>query len=132
MLRIVLLLRLFAGFVAGDDVVDEVAALPDDIKRIIQADALHLYKYAESPIAPILNLTQTTDYFPILRDLAQAVDLQILTWVRPPPSYPSRLYDATEPILDSLGDSGTHIRGIRGFDLQHGKSELSRRWYLLP
>ena len=41
-----------------------IAALPDAIKKIIQDDALHLYKYAESPIAPILNLTQTTDYFP--------------------------------------------------------------------
>ena len=83
MLRIVLLLRLFAVFVAGADVGEVASLLPDAIKKIIQDDALHLYKYAESPIAPISNLTQTNDYFPTLRDaLGHILRLQILTWSR--------------------------------------------------
>lgn len=77
MFRIVLLLRLF---VAGADL--DAAALPDEIKRVFQDDALHLYKYAESPIAPILNLAQTTDYFPILRNLGLPTNL--LTFIRIP------------------------------------------------
>lgn len=45
-----------------------VSDLPDDIKRSIQEDALHLYKYAKSPMARVLTLTETSDYFPTLHN----------------------------------------------------------------
>lgn len=52
---------------------NEFNVLPDDVKRIIQADTLHLYKFQHSPIAPILNLTATNAYFPTLM-------FDVVTW----------------------------------------------------
>lgn len=45
-------------------VATELNDIPDDVKRVIQADALHLYRYGDNPIAPILSLTETVEFFP--------------------------------------------------------------------
>ena len=63
------LLLVFGVFAAAavnvnQDLIDR---LPEDMARIIEDDALHLYKFQHSPSAPVSNLTETNDYFPRLR-----------------------------------------------------------------
>lgn len=45
---------------------DLIDRLPDDVNRMIQDHMLHFYKFQHSPIAPILNLAETSELFSTL------------------------------------------------------------------
>ena len=63
LLMLRLALPFFGAFAAVSCSFD---VLPEAVAEMIQADALHLFKFQHSPSAPISNLTETNDYFPTL------------------------------------------------------------------
>ena len=58
--------RTFTTDASADVNQDLIDLLPEDVARIIQDHALHLFKFEHSPNARILNLTETNDYFSII------------------------------------------------------------------